>query len=203
MSNPSSEPPADRYPPPQPIPTAEEIYSAVPHPNAYYCKRENNWVIIIWQSSSVMPPLAESFKRSHNGTLPDHTRRKRTTSCVPDGDPAFVPSNQTHHFHRYEKAVDALKLTTAFRRRDWHKPPPGPQPPTDSIPNISDDEKEGELMDLYVCCQCSFYCVVSSVIPGVLDVADLDSFVSERGNNPRVGQSSAEAVVAALTTILQ
>ena len=64
--------------------------------------------------------------------------------------------------------------------------------------NTGDDE--GELLDLYVCCQCSFYCVVSGVIPGVISRKYIDEVIRDKRNNPPVGKTGDQAVVSALDT---
>ncbi|KAF8257036.1 hypothetical protein EI94DRAFT_1774682 [Lactarius quietus] len=44
------------------LPTAEDVHTAVPHPNAYYCRKHNGWVLLIWKSSSMHLPC-EFFQR--------------------------------------------------------------------------------------------------------------------------------------------
>ena len=104
-------------PPPIAQRLEDEIRTAVPHPNAYYCPKDNAWVILSWKSSSVTPPLAHSFVNSQNA-LPDRARRRLTGSCIEEDQP-FGKTNKTHHFHKYEKAVDSHKLTPPFRQDEW------------------------------------------------------------------------------------
>ena len=198
-------------------PTEDEIRTAVPHPNAYYCPKDNSWVLLSWKSSSVIPPLARSFVNSPN-TLPDQAKRRLTSSCIEE-DHQFGKMNKTHHFHKYEKAVDSHKLTPPFRQDEWQifenlklKRRAGTIIPADldiNIVRVDDDmediekktgDDEGKLLDLYVCCQCSFYCVVSGVIPGVIPRKYIDEVIRDKRNNPPVGKTGDQAVVSALDT---
>jgi ubiquitin carboxyl-terminal hydrolase 25/28 len=179
-------------------------------------------MIFSWKSSSVAPPLAQSFQNSQHYPLPDQDRRKRTESCISDGAQPFGPTNQTHHFHKYENVIDAHKLTPPLRREEW-----------EDIENIKqkrrtatliqDDidvtkmnveeieamnteelelEGEGRLLDLYVCCQCSFYCVASGVISGVIPRKSFDEFAKEKRSNPPPGKTGDQSVVTAFETIV-
>lgn len=201
------------------FPTAEEARTAVPHPNAYYCRKHNGWVLLIWKSSSVNPPLARSF----NGTLPDQSRRRSTNSCVSDGEQPMGPANVTHHFHAYERAVDARRLTHPFNASDWeheersklrHRKMTlrGSDPTTatteleqavdDARIEVEREDGEGDLLDLYVCCQCSFYVIASDVIPGVIPVKLLEDLVKNRMENPPLDKSGELAALITLETIL-
>ncbi|KIL58608.1 hypothetical protein M378DRAFT_15386 [Amanita muscaria Koide BX008] len=170
-------------------PTEEDLRTAVPHPNAYYCPRENGWVIFYWKSSSVAPPLAKSFLESSHPPLPDQGRRKRQTLCIGETGGPFGRANKTHHFHKYEKAFDAHKLAPPFRRDDW-------------VLEGSEESEDGKLLDLYVCCQCCFYCVASGIIPGVIPRKNFDGIVRERTENPPPGKIGEQAVVQAFEVIL-
>ena len=97
--------------------TEDEIRTALPHPNAYYCPKDNTWVILSWKYSSVTPLLASSFVNSLN-TLPDQGRRRLTGNCIEEYEP-FGKMNKSHHFHKYEKAVDGHKLAPPFRQDEW------------------------------------------------------------------------------------
>jgi ubiquitin carboxyl-terminal hydrolase 25/28 len=61
-------------------------------------------------------------------------------------------------------------------------------------------EPEGELLDLYVCCQCSLYCVVSDVIPGVIPQRTFEAFVKERLDHSQVGKTPQMSLAIALET---
>jgi ubiquitin carboxyl-terminal hydrolase 25/28 len=213
--------PTPSTPPPAP-PTADDVRTAVPHPNAYYCPKENGWVILSWKSSSVAPPLAQSFQDSRHPSLPNQDRRKRTESCVEDNTHPFDQTNKTHHFHKYEGAIDAHKLTPPFRREEWEEIETIKQRRrtatlikddidvtkmnVEEIDALSGDEleaeAEGRLLDLYVCCQCSFYCVASGVISGVIPRKTFDDFAKEKRNNPPPGKTGDQAVVIAFETIV-
>ncbi|KAI0328424.1 cysteine proteinase [Cubamyces sp. BRFM 1775] len=155
------------------VPSADELRAAIPHPNAYYCKEHNGWVFLQWKSSTVLPPLVKEFSTP----LPDQARRKRTVSCVGDGEQPFGPANLTHHWHRYEKAVDATKLNPPYAHGEL-------------------------LLDLYLCCQCSLYCLVSDVIPGVIPTKLVDEFTRDKLSHPAIDKTPRATVVAGWETIL-
>ncbi|KAF8899278.1 hypothetical protein BD779DRAFT_1607774 [Infundibulicybe gibba] len=201
-------------------PTEEDVRTAVPHPNAYYCPKENGWIILSWKSSSVAPPLANSFQKSPHPPLPDQNRRKLTSSCIGDGEQPFGQNNKTHHFHKYPKAVDSHKLTPPFYRDDWEINPNVKQKrragtiilgeadlrkmksDNDDMEKECDLGDEGRSLDLYICCQCSFYCVASGVIPGVITRKFFDEFVKDKRGSPPPGKTGEQAVVLALETFL-
>ncbi|OCB86190.1 cysteine proteinase [Sanghuangporus baumii] len=212
-----------------PAPSAEELREAVPHPHAYYCRRHNGWVLLIWRSSSILPPLAPSFSNNPHAPLPDQNRRKTTTNCLEE-TPIGRQQNKTHHFHRYEKAVDAAYMTPKYTPRSWERLERSKRShrrmtigSDDLDPMIVEQAVEGDeqseqitqkvidareelethnLLDLYVCCQCSFYVVVSDVIPGVIPIKTLDAFITEKQNNPPVGKSCQYSVHTAMETVM-
>jgi ubiquitin carboxyl-terminal hydrolase 25 len=61
---------------------------------------------------------------------------------------------------------------------------------------------EPDLLDLYLCCQCSVYCLVSQVIPGVVPIRVLDDFVKDKLDHPQPGRTPEVAVVTGLETII-
>lgn len=166
----------------------------------------------------MMPPLAKSFVPDPEAPFPDLTRRKQTTSCVGEGDQPSAQANLSHHFHRYERAVDASRLDPAFRRSEWeisvqkkqkHRKVSSLNMDTVSLDKMSNDamedsvpEAEGDLLDLYLCCQCSLYCIVSDVIPGVIPVKYIEEFMRERRENPPPERTREESVVSGLETLL-
>ncbi|KAH9911282.1 cysteine proteinase [Epithele typhae] len=157
--------------PPAHLPTQDEVRTAVPHPNAYFCREDNGWVFLQWRSSSVLPPLVDPA-----ASLPNQARRKRTQSCVGDGEQPFGQANVTHHWHQYPKAVDATRLNPPYARSDL-------------------------LLDLYLCCQCSTYCLVSDIIPGAIPAHLLNALVEDKLTNPAIDKTPRATVVAALETI--
>ncbi|KAI6048070.1 hypothetical protein EDC04DRAFT_2886852 [Pisolithus marmoratus] len=199
-------------------PSKDDLIHAVPHPNAYYCRKHNGWVLLQWKSSTILPPLAKSFVPDPMAPFPDLAHRKRTNSCVGDAEQPFGPANKTHHFHRYEKAVDAHKLDPAFRRAGWERADLKKERRRKitslnlmdfSVDKMLEDpmaedeeEEEGDLLDLYVCCQCSVYCIVSDVIPGVIPTKFLEEYTRDRWNNPPPNRNRDESVVSALETFL-
>lgn len=190
-------------------PTDDEVRMSVPHPNAYYCPRENGWVILSWKTSLIPPPLARSFEDSDHPPLPNQGWRKQTVNCV---EAEGGPSNKTHHFHKYQKAIDALKLTPPLRIDDWDAEMMTAKRQLGIIDSheevtleLQDGQpvvNEGKLLDLYVCCQCSLYCVASDLIPGVIPRKYLDAFVRDKRSSPPPGKSGEQAVVTALETIM-
>ena len=194
--------------PPLNPPSPDEVRRSVPHPNAYYCRKHNGWVLLLWKSSLIEPPLSKSY----NGPpLPNITRRLRNHSCVGEKPQSVTQVNNTHHFHYYQAAVDASKITTPFRRADWEQHSRTKSRRRQAVlidhsnPGaVADDSKkpEGELLDLYVCCQCSLYCVVSDIIPGVIPQKTFEAFVKEKLDHPHVGKSPVMSAVTALDTAL-
>ncbi|KAH9913522.1 uncharacterized protein B0H18DRAFT_1047995 [Fomitopsis serialis] len=137
-------------------PSQEEARTAIPHARSYYCAEHNGWILILWGSSSVLPPLARSVEN-----LPDATRRKVTTSCIGDGEQPFGQVNATHHWHRYET-----------------------------------------LLDLYLCCQCNKYCMVSDVLPGVIPHDVHQAFIYDRWSHPPPDRTPKGSVMAGWETML-
>ncbi|KAH9830534.1 cysteine proteinase [Rhodofomes roseus] len=154
-------------------PSQEEARTAIPHARSYYCAEHNGWVLLWWGTSTVLPPLARTIDN-----LPDPTRRKWTQSCVGDGEQPFGQVNATHHWHRYERAIDSRYLSTPFER------------------------EEETLLDLYLCCQCTKYCMVSEVLPGVIPQDVHQSFVRDRWSHPPLGRTPKASVLAGWETML-
>ncbi|KAL6303937.1 cysteine proteinase [Sparassis latifolia] len=152
-------------------PTADEVRTAIPHPHAYYCREHNGWVLILWRSSSVLPPLERPLE------LPDMARRKKTSRCV-GGEQPFGQANTTHHWHTYERAVDARKLNPPFHGEDE------------------------VLLDLHVCCQCSMYCMSSDVIPGVIPVTLVEELTRDKLAHPTLGRTPKASVLTGWETVL-
>lgn len=212
----SSSPPVATSPPPPPPPTEDDLINVVPHPNAYYCRKHNGWIILQWKESSVLPPLARSFKENPLQPLPDQSRRKQTHNCIKE-ESAWHKGNKTHHFHVYADAVSARKLTPAFHRREWEEAEKmklkrrrvtalnlGDGMDIDKLADDvkEDAEDEGDLLDLYICCQCSLYCVASKVIPGVIPPKFIEDFVQSKQDHPAIGKNGPESVVTGWETIL-
>ena len=123
------------------------------------------------------------------------------------------PANVTHHFHAYERAVDARRLTHPFNASEWEheersklrhrkmtltaETELGP-----AVEEVEREDEEGDLLDLYVCCQCSFYVIASHVIPGVVPVKLLEDLVRNKVENPPPDKSGELAALITLETIL-
>jgi ubiquitin carboxyl-terminal hydrolase 25/28 len=216
---PQPQPPPPPPPAAAPPPSDDEVHTAIPHPHAYYCRRHNGWVIVAWKSSLVLPPLAKSFLKNNARPSHDQARRKKRLSCVGHGDQPSSQANKTHHFHVYEKAVDAHKLNPPFHRSGWEKEvkiKAKRRKATISLDEVDlmrlknleeqvlqDEEDEGDLLDLYICCQCSMYCVASEVIPGVIPIKYVEEFTREKLNNPQPGRTGQMAVALGWDTFLK
>ena len=59
-------------------------------------------------------------------------------------------------------------------------------------------DEEGDLLDLYVCCQCSVYCMSSGVIPGVIPRKYLEPFIKDKRDHPKPGKSGEVTVLKSL-----
>ena len=198
--------PSISHPPVNP-PSADEVRRSIPHPNAYYCHKHNGWVLLLWKSSVMDPPLSKSYR---GPPLPDITRRLRSHSCAAENPQSATQVNKTHHFHYYQSAVDASKITTPFKRADWEHPPRTKSRRRQAVlidhsnfntaENLS--QPGGELLDLYVCCQCSLYCVVSDVIPGVIPQRTFEAFIKDKQEKPHLGKTPVVSLAVALDTIL-
>ncbi|KAF8665383.1 hypothetical protein AX16_000402 [Volvariella volvacea WC 439] len=196
-------------------PTDSEVRTSVPHPNAYYCPKENGWVILCWKNSSIAPTLAKSFQQQPHRPLPDQGRRRLLHSCVEGSGPR---ANKTHHFHKYEKAVDSLRWTPPLRPDEWTAidqvkqkrrggtvildPDNMDSMEIELVEPPNEAEVEGRLLDLYVCCQCPFYCVASGIIPGVIPRKYFDEFVRDKRANPPPGKSGEVSVNTAIEAVI-
>jgi ubiquitin carboxyl-terminal hydrolase 25/28 len=72
----------------------------------------------------------------------------------------------------------------------------------DTQMNVDREEGEGDLLDLYVCCQCSFYVIASDVIPGVIPVKLVEDLVKNKIENPPLDKTGELAALIALEMIL-
>ncbi|KAJ7204386.1 hypothetical protein GGX14DRAFT_646865, partial [Mycena pura] len=216
---PASTPPSSQAaagtgtPPPSPPdpPTFREVCASVPHPDAHYCPKDNGWVILSWGYSDDLPPLARSFEASSHPPLPRRIRRS-PENCLDS------TANVTHHFHKYEKAIDAHMFNTPFHWDQWdtketvkQKRRVGTVLPgeldlekigAEDDDKMDVDEPEGPLFDLYVCCQCMFYLIRSPIIPGVIQRPLWDDFVKEKNSNPTPGKTPQRSVALAMETLL-
>jgi ubiquitin carboxyl-terminal hydrolase 25/28 len=110
--------------------------------------------------------------------------------------------------------VDASKITIPFKRADWEHHSrtksrrrqavliDNSNLSTPGLPVDDSHEPEGNLLDLYVCCQCSLYCVVSDVIPGVIPQRTFEAFVKEKLDHPHLGKTPKISLAMALDTVL-
>ena len=169
---------------PSPLaPTRDEVRSAIPHWNASFCPEHNGWVLLQSRTSIVLPPLA----REPQTPLPSPQRREASGGpcgagpasggheLESQGQPG--QANLTHHWHRYEEAVDAATLTPPYAHGDL-------------------------LLDMYVCCQCPATCLVSDVIPGVIPAGLVDAFTRDKLGHTVGGKTPEATAVAAWETVL-
>ncbi|KAJ7597723.1 hypothetical protein C8J56DRAFT_920783 [Mycena floridula] len=202
--------------PPPPPPSEEELQNAVPHPYAYFCPKENGWILLHTVSSTFLPPLIYP-ETMFDPELPSTVQRDHRDSCL--DVPAFEkPHNLTHHFHKYENVVDARKLSPPYHVDEWETIETVKQKRragtiiTEDIDlekmkdeDMPDDEveREGKLLDLYICCQCRFMCISSSsIIPGVIPKKPWDDLISQKRSNPLPGKTADQSVVLALETLV-
>lgn len=211
-------------------PTVTELHEAVPHPHAYYCRKHNGWIILAYRSASRLPPIVDSVSQAEYPLLPDQQRRRETLNCLEDDQPYGVLKNKTHHFHVYRKAVDAAQMTPAYIPRSWeraerykksHRRMTIGSQELDSetvalavegdakskeetlmVTDLKEEEEAHNLLDLYLCCQCSLYVLASDVIPGVVPVKTVDALISEKEANPPPNVSKYDSVLNALETII-
>jgi len=73
----------------------------------------------------------------------------------------------------------------------------------DTRMDVDQEEGEGDLLDLYVCCQCSFYVIASDVISGVVPVKLIEDLVKNKMENPPPDKSGELAALITLETILR
>lgn len=110
-------------------PTAEEIRAAIPHQNAYFCRKCNGWMII--QRSKLSQPPVELDHGGLDtllGRAPVYSvrlpRRRELVGGVPECSKRVDETwnhrpTQTHHFHRYHGVVSAARLNPPFLRPPW------------------------------------------------------------------------------------
>jgi ubiquitin carboxyl-terminal hydrolase 25/28 len=72
----------------------------------------------------------------------------------------------------------------------------------DEVDEPATEEEEGKLLDLYVCCQCTLYCVSSGVISGVVSKKYMDELQRDRKGHPGVGKSPEQTIALTIETIL-
>lgn len=206
----SSSPPPHHNKSPPPPPSEAEIDRAIPHPYALYCPKDNGWILLHCDTFLQNPSLAHSFETSEHEPLPDLYQRILQANCFDKRD------NKTHHFHRYERAVDARHIQPPYHVDEWETIETLKQKRR-AGKVIMDEfdlekmkveeeeeevEEEGKLLDLFICCQCSLVCVSSSVISGVIPLPIWNEFIQDKKNNPVAGKSPDLSVVVALETLL-
>ncbi len=207
---PSNPPPSAIITPTKPHtpPSEAEVRTAIPHPHAYYCPKDNAWVLISWKSSAMDPPTSKKYTDLLKG-LPALPVRAQNSSC--DKKDAAWVSNQTHHLHKYERVTDSSQLTPPYYGLDAeetvkqkHRSAVVVEDPMlmDGIEGGAELEETGFALDLYVCCQCPMHCLASPPIPGVIDASIWATYTNDRKNNPRVGYSGEDTVVTSIAKIM-
>ncbi len=184
-----------------------------PIPMHTSAQRINGWMLLSWKSSSVPPPLSRSGRKEH--TLPDQSFRQKNSNCLSPDDNIFGVANKTHHFHRYQNAVDSSQLTPAYRRLEVvdglkQKRRVGTiiQGELQLVKEQADENMDQDMdetgfpLDLYVCCQCSFYCVASKIISAIIPRNLWYHFIEDRKTHPLPGKSGEHSVATAVETML-
>lgn len=205
-------------------PTAEEIREAIPHPQAYYCRRHNGWVILSWEQSNENAELISSRKQGVYVISPVRRTFSHSGNCL--GDKA----NKTHHFHRYTDKIDAWVLKHPYRPRSFEKAERAKQArrrmtvgsddlssdileramanelesqlKAEAVAEAKEEEESAIRLDMYLCCQCLFSVACSEVIPGVIPSRDVEEFNTEKSQNPPLGKSPERSVHQAWETVL-
>ena len=80
-----------------------------------------------------------------------------------------------------------------------------PQPASPTSPTPADETTEvleADMLDLYLCCQCSTYCLVSQVIPGVIPLRCLEEFNKDKVEHPPPGKTGELALITGWETVL-
>jgi ubiquitin carboxyl-terminal hydrolase 25 len=75
------------------------------------------------------------------------------------------------------------------------------QVPDDIWMDVNPEDGEGNLLNLYVCCQCS-YVIGSDVIPGMIPVKLLEDLVKNKVENPPLDKSGELTTLITLEKIL-
>jgi ubiquitin carboxyl-terminal hydrolase 25/28 len=73
----------------------------------------------------------------------------------------------------------------------------------DMVDETLDADSDVDLLDLYVCCQCSCYVIVSDTLPGVIPAKYIEEFNAERSRYPMPGKTAEISVVVGWETILK
>lgn len=67
----------------------------------------------------------------------------------------------------------------------------------------NEEDEEGDLLDLYICCQCSTICTASGLIPGVIPQKYVENFSKDRSDHPPPGRTGQVAVAIAWETVIK
>jgi len=66
-----------------------------------------------------------------------------------------------------------------------------------------EEEDQSDLLDLYICCQCSVYCVASDIIPGVIPRKVHEAFVQDKQDHPSIDRTGEMAVMVGWYTVIK
>jgi ubiquitin carboxyl-terminal hydrolase 25/28 len=104
-------------------------------------------------------------------------------------------TNLSHHLHTYINAVNVKFFEPHL---------------TNWVAGLSTDSsmenasvEDDETLDLLVCCQCSFYCIASKPLPGVVSGEHLAKLVKDKLENPILGMSGPFSAASALEVLLR
>lgn len=181
-------------------PHSSDVYSAVPHPNAFYCAKCNGWIIIQGAQTMEMPIYSTYTDACPEINFPTPPRSDKKCNAsfhygTSDGEPNPL---EAHHYHLYEEAIPSTRINPPFERHEWEQRPQLPKKACSQHENATDNfwrlptylmlevepdavhpglDTKADYLDLYSCCVCTQNVYVSrNVIPGVVSrrlMADL------------------------------
>ncbi|KIJ53984.1 hypothetical protein M422DRAFT_42272 [Sphaerobolus stellatus SS14] len=209
--SPSSPPPAGSpssssqapptSPPSLPPISSAEVNESVPNAYAYYCRKENGWILLRTHQSHTLPTLAPEFLAKHPDIVFPRPQLRSARNCAFKDEYGFS-SNLTHHYHHYPKAISSALLN--YRRAPWEIDSSTEEEDGDRMEGIEEaDSKDAILLDLFVCCQCHVYVVCSDIIPGIIPAHYLEEFVRNKMASPLPGQTGADAALVGLDTMIK
>lgn len=194
--NPSEGSPPEGFVPP----TLDDLREAIPHQNAYYCKRCNGWVLIQKTKGKLVP--MDSRRIPIRLSTPHRSNVTASRDCARQEKSVWhtAPPDETHHFHWYPSLVWADRISPPFQRPDWDEEGP---PCPDQI-DMPDDQKalawadenfhtrpqmiqmDADLLDIYMCCQCSVNILATKTpIAGVIPTTIINDLARERNQADR------------------
>jgi hypothetical protein len=158
-------------------PSLEEVITAKPHTEALYSPRTNSWAFV--RIGEGILPLTNHDPVRHS-PLPNEQRRISSGNCLQ------LSENLTHHLHLYPSLATGESLNPSFEMNPMiHQP----------------EDCNG--LDVYACCQCPSYIVVSRPIPGVLPFELLRNVYKDKLDNPALGMTGHQTAIRAFDVLLR